>query len=236
MPRSSPAQPDADGSHCRHRLSLPGPLDKCRRPADDRGRFHLHDCRGARRLGRGPLRHHRDRGDNQLDQQSAGVLAESRYGTTAACNGQFDLARLRPHHIAQPDVERPGDGTMTTLRVISTNGFGPHDVRGRRFVTVAAPIVSAVAASAITGAGATICLDRPHQLTSSQLVAGTTTAYGGSTSLDSVPTTSHRAPDSSYCWEPEAVILSGAKRSRRIPRRYRRFDATESSTSLGMTV
>jgi len=58
------------------------------------------------------------------------------------------------------------------------------------FTTVATPIISDVAATAVTGTGATITWTT-DQLTDAQVEFGATTAYGSTTSLDSTLASSH---------------------------------------------
>src|SRR5206468_3821486 len=112
------------------------------------------------------------------------------YGTTTSYGSFTTLdATLVTAH--SQGLSGLANGTLYHYRVISTNSFSLTTTSGDfTFTTVAVPVISGVASSAITGSTATIGWSTDPTRRSSDLY-GTTTSYGSFTTLDATLVTAH---------------------------------------------
>jgi hypothetical protein len=106
------------------------------------------------------------------------------YGSTTTVNPTLVTAHSQ-------GLSGLGIGTTYHYRVKSTNGVGLLTTSGDfTFATVARPVLSSIAASALTGTTATI-IWTSDQLADSQVEYGLTTAYGSTTTVNATLVTAH---------------------------------------------
>ena len=110
------------------------------------------------------------------------------YGLTTAYGSTVTVPALVTAHSIGLTGLTPG--TTYHFRVTSTNAAGTTSSADATFDALGIPVVSNIAASAITGTSATITWTT-SQTASSQVEYGLTTAYGSTTTLDPALVTAH---------------------------------------------